>query len=188
MIQKMVNEIIKRTAQSRKEWEELLALEGIDRTQLLLDLSTFECNKPIIVQLFADLGGKPVDPLLDVNSQRRRNILLHPGTMVRFLRHHDKHDYPVPSWGLIVKSTKLKDDLDRGKEYMVAINDSGKLGGFLYVYNPWFPAFEPMPTDLLHPAAVTAWLKAALADAGSSIPPYTGTLRLQLRDATGVLL
>ena len=186
MIQTMVSEIIKRTATSRKEWEGLLALEGVDRMQLLFDLSTFECNKPIIAQLIA--AGGQIDPTLDLDSQRRRNILFTPGTMVRFLRNHDKHDYPVPSWALIVKSTKLKDDLDRGKEYMVALNDSGKLGGFLYVYNPWFPAFEPMPTDLLHPAAVAAWLKSCIAEAGSAIPPYNGTLRLQLRDATGVLL
>lgn len=186
MIQTMVSEILKRTAASRQEWDGLLALTGTARQQLLYDLSTFECNKPIVAQLFA--GDAPIDPTLDLNSQRRRNILLKPGTMVRFLRHHDKHDYPVPSWGLIVKSTKLKDDLDRGKEYMIALNDSGKLGGFLYVYNPWFPAFEPVPSVALTSAAVTAWLKACLADAGSSIPPYNGELRLMLRDATGVLL
>lgn len=185
-MQTMVSEIIKRTKESRDEWERTLVLRGIERTQLLFDLSTFECNKPIIAQMFAVDGQ--IDPGLDLNSQRRRNIILAPGTMVRFLRHHDKHDYPVPSWGLIVKSTKLKDELDRGKEYMVAINDSGRLGGFLYVYNPWFPAFEPMPTDLLHPAAVTMWLKSCIAEAESAIPPYVGTLRLQLRDATGVLL
>lgn len=193
-MQKMVSEIIKRTAQSRKEWEGLIALEGVERTQLLFDVSTFECNKPIIAQMYADersaVLGVPVsiDPRLDLNSQRRRNILLHPGTMVRFLRHHDKHDYPVPSWGLIVKSTKLKDDLDRGKEYMVAINDSGRLGGFLYVYNPWFPAFEPVSQAALTTTAVQKWLETIIAEAGSSLPPYIGTLRLQLRDATGVLL
>jgi hypothetical protein len=185
-MQKTVSEIIKRTAQSRKEWEGLLALTGVERTQLLFDLSTFECNKPIVAQMYA--GDGQIDPALDLNSQRRRNILLTPGTMVRFLRHHDKHDYPVPSWGLIVKSTKLKDDLDRGKEYMVAINDSGHLGGFLYVYNPWFPAFEPVSQTALTNAAVQKWLETCIAEASTSIPPHVGTLRLQLRDATGVLL
>lgn len=185
-MQKMVSEIIKRTKESRDEWERTLALRGVERAQLLFDLSTFECNKPIIAQMFAVDGQ--IDPVLDLNSQRRRNIILAPGTMVRFLRHHDKHDYPVPSWGLIVKSTKLKDELDRGKEYMVAINDSGRLGGFLYVYNPWFPAFEPVSQAALTTTAVQKWLETIIAEAGSSLPPYIGTLRLQLRDATGVLL
>ncbi len=183
---KMVSEIVRATAETAKEWAELKSLTGTDRTQLMFDLSTFECNKPIVAQMYA--GDDDIDPRLDLDSQRRKNILFAPGTMIRFLRHHDKHDYPVPSWALVVKSTKLKDDLDRGKEYMVAINDSGKLGGFLYVYNPWFPAFEPVPPVALKPEAVEKWLQSCLGIAAQSIPPYSGTLRLQLRDATGVTL
>ena len=188
MIQKMVSEIMRVTLNTSSYWEGLKKLQGYERTQLMFDLSTFECNKPIVAQMYADERGEEIDPRLDLDSQRRRNILFQPGTMIRFLRHHDKHDYPIPSWALVVKSTKLRDELDRGKEYMVAISDSGKLGGFLYVYNPWYPAFEPVPSVALKPEAVEKWLQQCIGEAGKSVPPYSGTLRLQLRDATGVTL
>ena len=187
-MQKMIDQIMKTTAEERVKWDKLLQLEGQERMQLLLDTSTFECNKPIIMEMFSLLTGVDWSARMDTTSSRRQNISFQPGTMIQFNHLHDHHNYPVPSLGLITHTHLLNngDAAGHGKEYMTATNEDGKLGSFLYVYNPWKPAFEPVSD--LKSDDVKRWLQDAIAHSYSAIPAYTGTLKSQLRHATGEVI
>jgi hypothetical protein len=137
------------------------------------------------MEMFSLLTGVDWSARMDTTSSRRKNISFAPGTMIQFNSLHDHHNYPVPSLGLIVKTGVLNngDAAGHGKEYMIALSDTGRLGSFLYVYNPWKPVFEPV--DDLWPNTVKQWLQTITATAYAAVPSYMGELKLKLRDATG---
>lgn len=136
-VEKIATLVVKRTEKALEEWRWLTSLTGVEKTQLLFDLSTWECNKPIIAELYHP------GEALDTRSDRRVNIIFPVGTMIEFYSLHDKHNYPVPSHAIVCNSSKWGED-KYGKMYMTALAEDGGIGSLLYIYNPFTPVFAPV--------------------------------------------
>lgn len=102
--------------------------------QKLMDMSSFDCNKYIILELFNIMlpTNRRINiDALDLSSERRKEILFPYGTVVRVNKHNDHHDYPIGSLAMIARHYK---EGPRNKTYMQALREDGTLGSGLYYY------------------------------------------------------
>lgn len=122
----------------------LKELSSMEKAQKLFDISSFDCNKHIVLELFNALAGtnyKAEDFLL--SSERRFDVLFPLGTIVRIHYNNDMHNYPVGSLAMIARHYK---EGPRNKTYMQALKEDGTLGNALYFYGiDSFRAFLPAP-------------------------------------------
>jgi len=116
------------------------------KLQQLLDLSTFDCNKPIIIEMLRLVANRD-----DINWERLKTdshhgstIVFEPGTFVRINDQHDQHNYDSGSFALIC-SAQAHLRHRRMKTFMQALRPDGTIGNNLYLYNPYYPQFEPWP-------------------------------------------
>ncbi len=134
--------LMERTEEATLIFERESRVTGKAKVQKLFDMSTFDCNKPIIAELFKQLGNNNMEFVdLETEAERRLNILYPVGTVVSIARKHDWHTYNVGDYAVITGHRPLT----KGKVVMETLNvQTMDKGSNLYHYSLWeYLAFIP---------------------------------------------
>jgi len=114
------------------------AASALNRFQTLLDLSTFDCNKPIVVQMFQDMCPDALPwRRVDTNSHRKLQIIFERGCFVKLWSQHDGHNYGSNSYAIVVAFNERRDHTNQQHTNMMALRQDGTMGNRLTVYNPF---------------------------------------------------
>jgi len=136
--------------------------DATEKIQLMLDLSTFGCNKPIVADMLRviDVGNKVDWDSIDTNSERRMNIMFPPGCVCRVLLQHDKHDCGIDD---AVVAMGCQPYGDNGKVFQRFLRPDYTSSRMMYLYSVMRPAYKPSVSAL---ASVCAGLPDSVDSPG----------------------
>lgn len=142
LIEKFLSVLCESTETAGNMFEMESKVSGREKVQKLFDMSTFDCNKPIIAELFKIASGNTeMFQGLDTKAETRLNILYPVGSVVCILKKHDWHTYEIGDYAVITGHRSLT----KGKVTMETL-DPKKMdkGSNLYHYDLWeYLAFMP---------------------------------------------